>query len=52
MGMKVQKSKRDNVKFDCLKVIHGIFFLKDDCTWIIMETFKKAMNQSVFKYQH
>lgn len=26
MGMKVQKSKRDHVKFDCLKVIHGIFF--------------------------
>ena len=49
--MKVQKSKRDDVKFDCLKLIHGTFF-KDDCIWIITETLKKAMNQSVFKYQH
>ena len=51
MGMKVQKSKRDDVKCDCLKLIHGIFF-KDDCIWIITETLKKAMNQSALKYQH
>ena len=38
--------------FLCVSFTCGDFFLKDDCIWIIMETLKKATNQSVFKYQH